>query len=284
VTYSIVARDPDTGELGVAVETCNFAVGAGVPWALPGIGAVATQSFTDESYGALGLDLLAAGKSPEDTIAALVAGDRHEAHRQVGVVDASGRAAVHTGRYCIREAGHAVGHGVVVQANMMRSPEAWTAMLERFESAPGTLAQRLLEALEEAERTGGDFRGRQSAALMVVRGPRGTPPWRARVADLRVDDHPDPLAELRRLLELHEAMTRLRQASSESVESVDLEIERARSAGVREEQLAWAGAWAAACAGDFDEAQRRLAPFAEVEERWADAVASFEAALAQDGE
>jgi uncharacterized Ntn-hydrolase superfamily protein len=201
LTYSIVARDADSGELGVAVQSRAFACGASVMWARPGVGAVATQAFGERSYGALGLDLLAAGKTPEQALAALVTADEQSDVRQVAIVNADGAVAAHTGEACIPDAGHRTGEGYSVQANIMRSPEVWPAMADAFESATGSLARRMLAALEAAEEAGGDWRGMQAAALLVV-PPEGRP-WDV-VADLRVDDHSAPVKELRRLLDLRD--------------------------------------------------------------------------------
>jgi uncharacterized Ntn-hydrolase superfamily protein len=170
VTYSIVARDPETGELGVAVQTGTFGVGTGVPWAEAGVGAVATQSITEHSYGPFGLELMKAGRTAEEALAGLVASDAGQRFRQVAMVDAAGRAAAHTGDGCIRDCGHVVGDGFTVQANMMASGTVWGAMAAAYEAAEGTLARRLLAALDAAEAEGGDFRGPQSAAMLVVKG------------------------------------------------------------------------------------------------------------------
>ncbi|MBV9607620.1 MAG: DUF1028 domain-containing protein [Solirubrobacterales bacterium] len=204
MTYSIVARDPDTGELGVAVQSHWFSVGSIVTWARPGIGAVATQANAEAAYGPRALDLLADGVPAPDALAQLVAADPGGPSRQVAVVDAAGRVGVHTGPKCIAQAGHITGEGVSCQANIMASERVWPAMLDAFAASAGsgTLTFRLLDALDAAEREGGDLRGRQSAAILVV--PAEGEPWRALVS-LRVEDHPDPLAELRRLVRLHEA-------------------------------------------------------------------------------
>ncbi len=204
-TYSIVARDARTGELGVAVQSHWFSVGANVPWAEAGVGAVATQSLTDVSYGPLALELLRAGKSAQQALDALVAADPGEALRQVAVVDAQGRVAVHTGSRCIAEAGHATGDGFSVQANLMLKDTVWGAMKRAFEAAQGDLAERMLVAMEAAQAEGGDIRGMQSAAILVVRAQSSGRPWDDRVVDLRVEDHAEPLAEMRRLLNLHRA-------------------------------------------------------------------------------
>ncbi|MEX2123617.1 MAG: DUF1028 domain-containing protein [Woeseia sp.] len=199
-TYSIVARDAATGELGVAVQSHWFSVGSGVLWAEPGVGAVATQSFTDPSYGPLGLELMRAGKSAEQSLNALLAADEHTDVRQVGMVDANGSVVSHTGENAIREACDVSGSGYAVQANLMWQPTVCTAMSRAYEQAKGDLAERLLIALEAAQGEGGDIRGKQSAALLVVSGDPGIPAWGGRLVDLRVEDHAEPLVELRRLL------------------------------------------------------------------------------------
>jgi len=204
-TYSIVARDAKTGELGVAVQSHWFSVGPIVPFAAAGVGAVATQSFVDSSYGPLGLALMRAGRSAPEALAALLAGDAGREVRQVGMVDASGRVATHTGSLCIPAAGGQAGEAYAVQANLMEKPSVWPAMARAFEAGEGDLAERLLQALEAAEAEGGDIRGRQSAAIVVVKGVSSGRPWADTVFDLRVEDHPRPLEELRRLVGLQRA-------------------------------------------------------------------------------
>ena len=215
MTYSIAALDPDSGELGVAVQTRWFNVGGTVPWLEAGVGAVATQSFTEIAHGPNGLRLLREGRAADEALAGLLAADPGEAIRQVGIVDAAGRSAAHTGLRCVRYASHLVAPGVSVQANMMERPTVPAAMLEAFMGAAGDLATRLLEALVAAEREGGDVRGRQSAALLVApgAGDGGSPPepW-ARLFDLRVEDHPAPVDELARLLDLARAYDALGEA------------------------------------------------------------------------
>ena len=203
-TYSIVARDPATGDLGVAVQSHWFQVGPTVPWAEPGVGAVATQSFVEVSYGPKGLELMRGGKSPQEALDRLTAADEQRAVRQVAMVDARGRVAAWTGEKCIPAAGHQTGEGYSVQANLMDKPTVWGAMAAAYEGSAGKpFAERLLAALDAAEAEGGDIRGRQSAAILVVSGEKAAQPWGGRKVDLRVDDHPAPLAELRRLYELH---------------------------------------------------------------------------------
>ena len=204
-TYSIVARDAASGELGVAVQSHWFSVGSGVLWAEPGIGAVATQSFTDPNYGPLGLQLMRAGKDASQALAALLAVDEHANVRQVGMVDANGVVANHTGNMSISEHCDIAGENFTVQANMMWKPTVCEAMVAAYVSAEGDLAERLMMALEAAQAEGGDVRGKQSAAILVVSGDRSLSPWEGRVVDLRVEDHATPLLEMRRLLTLARA-------------------------------------------------------------------------------
>ena len=204
-TYSIVARDSATGEMGVAVQSHWFAVGPLVAWAEAGVGAVATQSFIDVRYGASGLDLMRSGWSARLALQALVKADPHPEVRQVAMVDAKGEVAVHTGARCIRYAGHRTGENFSVQANLMLNDGVWAAMADAYTGARGSLAERMLAALEAAQAMGGDARGKQAAALLVVRGESTGRPWADRVVDLRIDDHPEPLRELRRLLTLDTA-------------------------------------------------------------------------------
>jgi uncharacterized Ntn-hydrolase superfamily protein len=213
-TYSIVARDPATGELGVAVDSHYFAVGSVVPWAEAGVGAVATQSLVDPAYGKLGLDLMRAGKGAPGTLSGLVASDAVNVVRQVAMVDAEGHAAAHTGTSAIAEAGHIVGDGFSVQANMMLRATVWLAMAEAYRSTRGELVDRLLAALDAAEAEGGDIRGRQSAAILIVSGNNTGRPWCDNIFDIRVDDSPEPLVELRRLVSVARAYTHMRRAQS----------------------------------------------------------------------
>lgn len=220
-TYSIVARDAQTGEIGVAVQSHWFAVGQIVPWAEAGVGAVATQSFADPSYGKLGLDLLRAGKSAPDALRALLAGDAGCEVRQVAMIDASGAVASFTGARNITAAGSIagnasgdpahkcgrlyVGRDFAVQANLMANDAVWPAMAKAYETTKGDLAERMLAALDAAQAAGGDIRGKQSAALIVVRAKATGRSWEDRAFDVRVDDHAEPLAELRRLVSVQRA-------------------------------------------------------------------------------
>jgi uncharacterized Ntn-hydrolase superfamily protein len=221
-TYSIVAFDPETGQLGVAVQSHWFSVGSIVPWAEAGIGAVATQSFVDPAYGKLGLDLMRAGKSAPDALKALLAGDEGRDVRQVAMIDAVGRVAAHTGSKDIPAAGHIVGRNFSVQANLMLNERVWPAMAQAFESTKGDLAERMLAALDAAQAAGGDIRGRQSAALIVVTGKPTGQSWKDRLFDLRVDDSPEPLKELRRLVTLQRAYNHM-NAGDLAVEKKDNE-------------------------------------------------------------
>jgi uncharacterized Ntn-hydrolase superfamily protein len=241
-TFSIVARDPATGEMGVAVQSHWFAVGQIVPWAEAGIGAVATQSFVDPSYGKLGLDLLRAGKDAPATLRALLGGDGACEVRQVAVVDASGVVATFTGERDILAAGGiagksagsehvkcgsaggtlSVGRDFAVQANLMANDTVWPSMAKAFAEAKGDLAARMLAALDAAQGAGGDIRGKQSAALIVVNAKSTGRPWQDKLFDVRVDDDPQPLAELRRLVALQRAYNHM-NAGDLAVEHKDNE-------------------------------------------------------------
>jgi uncharacterized Ntn-hydrolase superfamily protein len=219
-TYSIVARDAATGEIGVAVQSHWFSVGSSVPWAEAGVGAVATQSFVDPSYGPLGLALMRAGRSAPDALKGLLLADEGRDVRQVAMIDAAGRVSAHTGAKCIPAAGNSVGKAYSVQANLMEKETVWPAMAKAFEAARGDLAERMLAALDAAEAEGGDIRGRQSAALIVVKGVSSGRPWDDTVFDLRIEDHPAPLVELRRLVSLQRAYN-LMNAGDLAVEKKD---------------------------------------------------------------
>lgn len=204
-TYSIVARDSTTGEMGVAVQSNWFSVGSVVSWAEAGVGAVATQSFVEVSYGPLGLQLMKAGKTAPQALTALLRIDPHPEVRQVAMVDVHGNVAVHTGEKCIIEAGHVKGKQFSCQANLMEKNTVWGAMARAYETADGDLVDRLMAALEAAQEEGGDIRGKQSAAILVVPGESHGAPWREKVIDLRVEDSKQPLKELKRLIKVHRA-------------------------------------------------------------------------------
>ena len=221
-TFSIVARDPNTGELGVAVQSHWFSVGPIVAWAEAGVGAIATQSFVDPSYGKNGLDLMRNGKSAPDTLKELLAKDEGREVRQVAMIDAQGRVEAWTGKNDIQAAGHIVGTDFSVQANLMLNDKVWPAMARAFENTRGDLAERMLAALDAAQAAGGDIRGRQSAALIVVSGKPTGQAWKDRTFDLRVDDSPEPLKELRRLVRLQRAYNHM-NAGDLAVEKKDNE-------------------------------------------------------------
>ena len=221
-TYSIVARDPKTGDLGVAVQSHWFSVGSVVPWAEAGVGAVATQSFVKASYGPLGLALLRSGKTAEQALQQLLAMDPRADVRQVAIVDAKGGVAVHTGAHCIAKAGHSKGAGYSTQANLMLRETVWDAMGHAYESAEGDFAARLLAALAAAQHEGGDIRGQQSAAILIVRGTSTGHVWEDRLVDLRVEDSADPVGELTRLVKLHRAYDHM-NAGDLAVERKDID-------------------------------------------------------------
>ncbi len=200
MTYSIVARDAGTGEMGVATQSQAFAVGSSVPFALPGHGVIATQSMAEPMYGSVGLDLLQGGFTAQEVLTALSSVDPQPQRRQVAVLGVNGDLAAYTGDSCVDAAGHLIGETCVGLANMASSPAVWEAMVERFEASAGPLAQRLLSALQAAEEAGGDFRGRRSAAIMVIRATTTGRPWHDAVVDLRVDDSPEPVDALADLL------------------------------------------------------------------------------------
>jgi uncharacterized Ntn-hydrolase superfamily protein len=255
------------------VQTRFFAVGQTVPWARPGVGAVATQAFADRRYGALGIELLAAGRSPEEVLAELTATDPEPGVRQVGVVASDGRAAAHTGADCVPAAGHVAGDGFSAQANMMRSEAVWPAMGESFTAAQGALHWRLLAALDAAEAAGGDFRGRQSAAILVVRGEPTERPWDDKLLELRVDESAEPLVELRRLLELADGY----RVAMELREGEPTPEALAALSRLPALDLQWGAIFGALRAGDVDRARELARPLFESEARWRGYVESLAA-------
>jgi uncharacterized Ntn-hydrolase superfamily protein len=268
-TYSILARDRATGELGVAVQSHWFSVGPIVPWARSGVGAVATQANAKLSYGPRGLELMERGVDAPQALARLLEEDPAAATRQVAMVDAQGRVAAHTGRLCMPFAGHATGAAVACQANIMASERVWPAMLAAFEGCEGRLGERLLVALEAAEAEGGDIRGRQSAAILVVPGEGES--WECSLA-LRVEDHPEPLAELRRLVRLDEAYTLAGRADELSGEGRHDEAaalyRRAGELAPGSHELRfWAGIGAAQ-AGEMEEALGHVRAAIEMQPGW----------------
>jgi uncharacterized Ntn-hydrolase superfamily protein len=271
-TYSIVARDPVTGDFGVAVQSHWFQVGPIVPWAEAGVGAVATQSFVLPDYGPKGLQLMKDGKSAREALDLLLSQDPQQEVRQVAMVDAQGRVATWTGPKCIAAAGHQTGPAFSVQANLMDKPTVWPAMARAFESAQGDLAERMLAALEAAEAEGGDIRGRQSAALIVVRAKSTGQPWRDRLVDLRVDDHAQPVAELRRLLSLHRAYEEM-NAGDEAVakDEISKALQHYTRAAKLAPEIAELPFWQAVPLFVAGQEEKALPLFKEVfarEERW----------------
>lgn len=271
-TYSIVARDAETGDLGVAVQSHWFSVGASVAWAEAGVGAVATQSFIEISYGPLGLDLMRAGKTAPEALAALLSVDGNADVRQVAMVDRHGNVAVHTGEKCIAAAGHIEGAGFTTQANLMEKDTVWGAMAKAFEAAEGDLTERLLVALDAAEAEGGDIRGRQSAAILVVPGTTQGAPWRERTVDLRVEDSERPLAELRRLVGVHRTYEHMDRGDGFFADG-DIEgaLSEYAAAAARAPESAEVRYWQAITmigAGRVDDALPILAGVFEDEPRW----------------
>jgi uncharacterized Ntn-hydrolase superfamily protein len=205
-TYSIVARDAKTGEMGVGVQSHYFSVGGVVSWGESGVGVVATQSLVNISFGLRGLELLKQGKSPREALDILLAADEGREVRQVAILDAQGRIAAHTGSKCILHAGHIEGNNYSVQANMMLTDKVWSTMSKTFESHEDLpLPERIVKTLESAETVGGDIRGKQSAAILIVGGKEAENKWEDRLIDLRVEDHEHPVKELSRVLKLYRA-------------------------------------------------------------------------------
>jgi uncharacterized Ntn-hydrolase superfamily protein len=276
LTYSIVARDPKTGELGVAVQSHYFQVGPVVPWAIAGVGAIATQSQVNVSYGPVGLEMLRAGLTAEQALRALTTGDAMPEVRQAAIVDTKGGVAAHTGTRCIPAAGHRTGAGYSCQANLMEKDTVWDAMAAAFESAAGSLALRLMAALDAAEAEGGDIRGKQSAAMLVVRGDPTGRSWEDRIIDLRVEDSPEPLVELRRLLDIRRAY----DADSEA-DKLDEAGDAAGAKARRVEAMAlapgnaelrfWAGI-ATAQAGDLESGVKLIAVAVREDRRWLETI------------
>jgi uncharacterized Ntn-hydrolase superfamily protein len=202
-TFSIVAYDPETQELGIAVQSKFIAVGAVVPWAKAGVGAVATQSFANTTYGPKGLELLEKGEKPDDVLAKLTEADPGREQRQAGVVNAKGQAATYTGKKCMKWAGGLTGENYAIQGNILAGEDVVKNMEKAFKEAKGDLGDRLIAALQAGQDAGGDIRGMQSAALLIVRDGWGYGGFNDRYRDVRVDDHPEPIKELKRVYEIH---------------------------------------------------------------------------------
>jgi uncharacterized Ntn-hydrolase superfamily protein len=271
-TFSIVARDPATGQLGVAVQSHWFSVGGTVAWAAPGAGAVATQAFAEVSYGPRGLAGMRSGASPEQTIETMLAPDPSRELRQVGLVDVKGRTAAHTGARCMAFAGHMVGPGFSVQANMMKAPEVWPAMADAYRRCTGDLAERLLASLAAGQAAGGDVRGRQSAAILVVAGSSSAQAAQDRPFDLRVEDHPDPIGELRRLVTIQRAYNAMNEGDAHlAAGRVEDALDAYRRAGSLEPGNREIAFWTAVTLADVGRVDEALPVFRAVfaaESQW----------------
>ncbi len=260
-TYSIVARDAHTGEMGVAVQSHYFSVGSVVPWAEAGVGVVATQAFANVDYGPGGLSLMRGGLSAVQALETLLKRDKEHEMRQVALLDEQGRIAVHTGSRCIEACGHLMGEGFSVQANMMVDASVWPAMKQAYEEAESNgqdLADRMIAALEAAQMAGGDIRGQQAAAMLIVTGKRQQESWQGRLFDLRVDDHPHPVEELKRLVSIRRAWLFFEQ-SNELAQAHRFEealplLKRAMELGPDITELAFQGASILFMAGQVPEA------------------------------
>jgi uncharacterized Ntn-hydrolase superfamily protein len=275
-TYSIVARDSATGQLGVAVQSHYFSVGPIVPWAEAGVGAVATQSLVLVDYGPRGLELMRGGLDARQALDSLLRQDANPHVRQVAMVDARGNVAVHTGSKCIPDAGHQAGAQYSVQANLMANDRIWGAMAAAYEQAQGDLAERMMQALEAAEKEGGDIRGRQSAAILIVKPQSTGKPWVDRVMDLRVEDHEQPLEELRRLIRLRRAYNKEDEGDSFIAEKKPKEAmaayaEAAKLAPDVVELQFWA-AVSMFAEGHEEEALKTFRRVFAAEKRWVDLV------------
>jgi uncharacterized Ntn-hydrolase superfamily protein len=276
VTYSIVAHDRETGQLGVAVQSHYFQVGPVVPWAIAGVGAVATQSMVNVSFGPLGLDHMRAGYSAEQALKALLAGDTEPESRQVSLVDANGNVATHTGSKCIPAAGHRIGEGFSVQANLMERDTVWDAMFEAYTSSKEPLAERLMSALEAAENEGGDIRGKQSAAMLVVSGKPTGRAWEDRIIELRVEDSPDPNKELRRLLRVKRAYMALNEgdqaADKGDQETFTAKLHEALELAPEMVEIHFWGGMAMVLQGKLDEGCELMMTAVRKDRRWIETV------------
>ena len=257
-TYSIVAYDEETGELGVAVQSHWFSVGSLVPWAKAGVGAVATQSFVKVEYGPEGLLRMENGQSAQEALNGLISEDSGESVRQVAMIDVHGNVAAHTGSKCIYAAGHLIGKNYSVQANLMDKESVWPAMAKAFEGAEGDLAEKMMMALEAAEIEGGDIRGKQSAAMLIVSGNPTGVAWKDIVLDLRVDDHAEPLNELRRLIRIHRAYQHANKGDhlleKDDIEKALIEYEKASEFYPENPELPYWAAITMASKGNLDKA------------------------------
>ena len=257
-TYSIVALDETTGELGVAVQSHWFSVGFLVPWVKAGVGAVATQSFVKVDYGPDGLQLMESGITAVDALKTLTSKDDGEAVRQVGMIDIKGNVAAHTGSRCIKYAGHIIGENYSVQANMMANGTVPKAMAVAFEKTKGDLADRMMAALEAAEAEGGDIRGKQSAAMVIVSGEPSGVDWKDTKLSLRIEDHPTPLIELKRLIRVHRAYQHANMGDhymeTEEIDNALIEYSKAAEYYPENAELPYWSAIALANGGRLEEA------------------------------
>lgn len=279
MTYSIVARDPESGQMGVATQSQAFAVGSSVSWAMPGHGVIATQSMGEPMYGDLGLDMLRSGLTAKEALHALRSIDPHPERRQVAMVDSYGGVYVYTGDACVPEAGHCVGRNCAALANMMARSNVWSAMVDGYERTEGTLAERLVAALRRAEAEGGDVRGRRSAAIVVVREERSGRPWRDQVVDLRVDDHVDPVGELGRMIAYNARYHAVVEAFERALDGgADEAVERVSALGIDVEHEPELALWEAIVlggAGRMDDARRVMQELAENAPQFVEAARRF---------
>jgi uncharacterized Ntn-hydrolase superfamily protein len=275
-TFSIVARDPATGEMGVAVQSHYFSVGPVVPWAEAGVGAVATQSLVLIDYGPNGLAAMRRGLTAKQALDSLLAADPHNEGRQVAMVDAKGNVATYTGKSCIPFAGDKAGNQYSCQANLMATDKVWPAMADAFEKAQGDLAERMMQALEAGQKAGGDIRGMQSAAIVVVKAQSSGKPWEDRLFDLRVEDNPKPLEELRRLMRLRRAYRLEDQGDNFISEKKTVEAMQAYEAAMKlAPEITELKFWAATSMYTNDRKDEALKLFREVfahEPQWSDLV------------
>ncbi len=264
-TFSIVAIDPQSGEMGVAVQSHWFSVGSVVAWGEPGVGVVATQAIAEASYGPKGLALMRAGVPAQAALKALLAADEGREVRQVAFLDAAGRVATHTGKRCIAEAGHEIGTGYSVQANMMKYPTVWPAMARAFRESAGDLAERMLAAMDAAQASGGDVRGQQSASILIVKIKPVGSVGEDIVMDLRVEDHPQPLIELRRLVNIHRAYALMNRGDAFLGDGdVPAALEAYRAAASLAPEMDELPFWHAVTLADMDRVDDALAIFREV--------------------
>ena len=271
-----MARDKETGEFGVAVQSHYFQVGPVVPWAVAGVGAVATQSMVNISFGPLGIDYMRAGYTAPQALRALLAGDTETESRQVALVDTLDNVAVHTGAKCIPAAGHKAGEGFSVQANLMEKDTVWDAMHEAYVSSREPLAERMMAALEAAEAEGGDIRGKQSAAMLVVSGKPTGREWEDRVIDLRVEDAPDPLTELRRLLRVKRAYMALGDsetaAEGSDQDKAATRLQEALRLAPEMVEISFWGGLEMAQAGNVDEGCELMMTAVRKDRRWIETI------------